>query len=160
MPPPDYDALLLAETGPRLATLTGLLQSYEVTAPAVRTVGPALWAAPAARGGAALTGAWYAAPDPNTRSGFDAAYTAKYGTAAPGLSDFAFDAASVARVLGTGDGYSVASLCRPDGYAGVDGVFALLPDGRVRRGLALFEMQRGTPQMIEPAPTSLQAPGI
>ena len=57
-------------------------------------------------------------------------------------------------------GYSVASLCRPEGFAGVDGVLVLQPDGTVRRGLALFEIQRGGPVMTEPAPTSLSAPGI
>ena len=57
-------------------------------------------------------------------------------------------------------GYSVAALCRPEGFAGVDGVLALQPDGQVRRGLALFELGRGGPTMIEPAPDSISAPGI
>jgi hypothetical protein len=42
----------------------------------------------------------------------------------------------------------------------VDGVLALHPDGRVRRGLAVFQLQRGGSTMIEPAPASLTAPGI
>ena len=160
VPPPGFDGLLLAETGGRLATITALLGSYEVGPPAVRVLGPALWAAPDARSGASLNGAWYAAPDPSARSGFDAQYAAKYGTPAPGLADFAFDSAAIARALAQVGGYSVAALCRPDGFAGVDGVFALLPDGTVRRGLALFEVSGGAPQMIEPAPSTLAAPGI
>ena len=57
-------------------------------------------------------------------------------------------------------GYSVAGLCRPDGFAGVDGVLALQPDGTVRRGLALFQLGAGGPSMIEPAPETMAAPGI
>ncbi len=160
VPPPPFDALLLADTGGSLATVTGLLQGYEVGPPDVRILGPALWAAPAARGGAALNGAWYAAPDPAARAAYDQAYQARYANPAPGLTDFAYDAASIARVLAASGGYSAASLCRPEGFAGVDGVFVLQPDGSVRRGLALFEVQGGGPVMIEPAPATLDAPGI
>jgi hypothetical protein len=126
----------------------------------VRVLGPALWASPAGRGGAALTGAWYAAPDPASRAAFDQDYQAKYGGSAPGLADFAFDAAAIGRVLAAGGGYSVGSLCRPEGFAGVDGLLALQPDGGVRRGLAVFEVQRGSPTVVDAAPTTMTAPGI
>jgi ABC-type branched-subunit amino acid transport system substrate-binding protein len=160
VPPPPFDALLLADAGGSLTTVVGLLQGYEVGPPAVRILGPALWAAPAARGGADLTGAWYAAPDPAARANFTQSYQAQFATPAPGLADFAYDAASIARVVAQSGGYTVAALCRPDGFTGVDGVFVLQPDGTVRRGLALFEVQRGGPSMIEPAPASLSSPGI
>ena len=155
-----FDALLLAETGDNLATLASLLPYYDISAPAVRVLGPALWASSTARGGASLDGAFYAAPDPASRADFDAKYTAIAGDAAPGLADLAYDAAAIARVLAKSDGFSAASLCRTEGYAGVDGVLMLLPDGRVRRGLALFEIQRGGAVMVEPAPTGVSAPGI
>jgi hypothetical protein len=160
VPPPPFDALLLADTGEKLAWATSFLGYYDIERPQVQILGPALWASPGARAGAALSGAWYAAPDPAARAGFDADYQAKYGAPPPGLADFAYDAAAIARVMAAGGGYSVASLCRSDGFAGVDGVFALLPDGSVRRGLAVFQIQRGGASIVEPAPTSLAAPGI
>jgi hypothetical protein len=160
IPPPPFDALLLASTGEGLDVVTSLLPYYDLDAPAVRIMGPALWANPAARGTGNLNGAWYAAPDPAARSDFDQRYTAKYSTPAPGLADLAYDAAAIARVLAASGGFSVNSLTRPEGYAGVDGLLGLLPDGHVRRGLALFEIQRGGPQMIEPGPDTLAAPGI
>ncbi len=85
---------------------------------------------------------------------------AQYGTPAPGLSDFAFDAASIARVLAGEGGYSSALLTRPEGFAGVNGVLALQPGGVVRRGLALFEVRRGGPVVIEPAPETAGTPGF
>jgi branched-chain amino acid transport system substrate-binding protein len=158
--PPSFDGLLLADTGDALSTLTAMLPYYDLDPPTVRVLGPALWAAPGARGGAGLNGAWYAAPDPAARANFDQQFSAANGTPAPGLADLAYDAASIARVLAHSGGYSAASLSRPEGFAGVDGVLALQPDGSVRRGLALFEIQRGGPVMIEPAPDNLSSPGI
>ncbi len=160
IPPPPFDALLLADTGERLNVIASLLPYYDVDSSNVRILGPALWANPAALGGADLSGAWYAAPDPAARSSFDQQYTSKYGTPAPGLADLAYDAASIARVVAQGGGFSQASLARPEGYAGVNGVLALQPDGTVRRGLAVFQIQRGGAQIIDSAPDTMAAPGI
>ena len=121
----------------------------------MRLLGPALWASPSVRSGAQVSQAWYAAPDPAAREQFDAHFQAVAGGPAPGFADLANDAASIARVLAQQGGYSTAGLCRPDGFAGVDGVMVLQPDGRVRRGLALFEIHGGGSTMVEPAPTTL-----
>jgi hypothetical protein len=92
---------------------------------------------------------------------FEQDFQAKYNTPPPGIADFAYDAAAIARVLaGTPGGFSVASLCRPEGFAGVDGVLALQPDGTARRGLAVFEIHSAGPTIVDPAPTNLGSPGI
>ncbi len=160
IPPPPFDAILLADSGERLSTVASLLPYYDLDPPAVRVLGPALWGSSSARGDAALSGAWFAAPDPASRANFDALYQADGGGPAPGLSDFAYDAAGIARALAKGAGFSFAALARPDGFAGVDGVLALQPDGTVRRGLAVFELQRGGPVIVEPAPDTITAPGL
>ena len=162
IPPPAFDALVLADTGEKLAWEASFLSYYDIGPNEVHLLGPSLWASPAMRGGADLGGAWYAAPDPAARATFDQDYQTKYGGPAPGRADFAYDAAAIARVLATAPGgYSAGSLCRPEGFAGVDGVLALQPDGTVRRGLAVFEVHRGGgPTIVDPAPTSLGAPGI
>ena len=159
VPPPPFDALLLADTGEKLAWLSTFLAYYDIDSSSVRLMGPALWSQPSTRAGASVGGAWYAAPDPAARSGFDSSYASKYGASPPGLADFAFDAASIARVMAQSGGFSVASLTRPDGFAGVDGVLALQPDGTVRRGLALFEVHGGGSTMVAPSPASLSQPG-
>jgi len=160
VPPPPFDALLLAASGQHLAELGSLLPYYDVEPREVQILGPALWAERAARAGAGkvLEGAWYAAPDPASRAPFTAQYGAKYGAPPPSLADFAYDAAAIARVLAPRGGYSVDALTRPQGFAGVEGVFRLLPDGQVRRSLAVFEIRHGEPAVIEPAPQSLAGP--
>ncbi len=160
IPPAPFDSLLLAETGDRLAWLTSFLAYYDIDTPTVQVMGPILWAAPAARTGAVLNGAWYAAPDPSARAAFEAAYTEKYGAPPPGLADFAFDAAAIGRVLAAEGQFSVDSMCRPGGFAGVDGALALQTDGTVRRELALFAVDHAGATMIEPAPATIASPGI
>lgn len=161
--PPPFDVLLLAESGERLqALIPALLPALAqdgVTGGAVRILGPALWAKDTAHL-SALAGAWYAAPDPKLRARFNHAYYARYGATPPLLSDLAYDAASLGRVLAAGPGFTSQALTQPEGFAGVDGVIALLPDGHVRRGLALFELGHGTARIVQPSPSALTDPGV
>ncbi|MCQ8239453.1 penicillin-binding protein activator [Rhizosaccharibacter radicis] len=157
LPPPPFDALLLADTGVQLQEVISVLKFYGVAAPQVRIMGPGLWAAFASKL-KAISGAWYAAPDPASRVGFLREYQVRYHQSPKPLADLAYDAAAVARNL-AGQGYDAAALTRPDGFAGVDGVFTLRPDGRVRRGLAVFQIQpAGGSSIVQAAPTSLTDP--
>jgi branched-chain amino acid transport system substrate-binding protein len=155
IPPPPFDALLLGDVGDSLAEIAAVLPYYDIDASLVHILGPALWANRSGQ----IVGAWYAAPDPAARAPFEQAYTAKYNAPPPPLADLAFDAAAIARVL-AGRGYSISALTQPNGFAGVDGWLALEADGEVRRGLAVFQIQRGGgAQMLAPAPESPTAPG-
>jgi branched-chain amino acid transport system substrate-binding protein len=158
IPPPPFGALLLADTGEALAEVASMLPYYDVDRSQVQIMGPALWASPSS-GSGQMSGAWFAAPDPAARTGLEQGYSAKYGGPPPSVADLAFDAASIARVLGAGGGFSIAALTQPAGFLGADGWLALLPDGQVRRGLAVFRVERGGPQMVEPAPQSAAGTG-
>jgi hypothetical protein len=155
IPPPPFDALLLGATGDQLAEIAAVLPYYDIDTSTVRILGPALWGA---SGGGQIVGAWYAAPDPASREPFEQAFVAKYNAPSPPLTDLAFDAAAIARVLAP-RGYSMGALIQPNGFAGVDGWLALQPDGSVRRGLAVFQIERGGAQLLAPAPESPTAPG-
>jgi ABC-type branched-subunit amino acid transport system substrate-binding protein len=146
---PPFDALLLGDTGGEaLSELASVLAYYFVTPPAVQIMGPSLWSDPRS-GAGEFRGAWFAAPDPAARAQFVTAYAARYGLPPPSVADIAFDAASIARVSAT----QSVPLTNQAGFTGADGWLALLPSGEVRRGLALFQVSRGGPQMIEPAPS-------
>ncbi|MGI3779101.1 MAG: hypothetical protein ACRYGC_17565 [Janthinobacterium lividum] len=157
-PPPPVDALLLGTGAGTLRDLGSVLGFYDLAPPAVRLLGPTLWAHDAPQLGA-LAGAWYVAPDPALRARFVTAYAAAGqaapspdagvagaaavpGGAPPALADIAYDAAAVARVLAA-QGYGPVALQRADGFAGTDGVFTLLPGGVVRRDLAVFQIDAG-----------------
>lgn len=159
IPPPPFDALLLADTGDTLLAIPDLLSYYDVDRSSVQFMGPSLWADPAT-GSLAVTGAWYAAPDPNARTAFVQSYSAKYGAPPPSIADLSFDAASVARVSAGPRGSTQNVMTQQAGFIGADGWFALQPDGKVLRGLAVFRIERDGNQVVDPAPQSAASPGL
>lgn len=159
VPPPPFDALLLGATGEQLAQAVPLLAAYDIGPQQVRVLGPALWARDAGRLGA-LAGAWYAAPDPAARTGFEQLYTTTYGAPPRELTSLAFDAGGIARATWDGRGFPAGAMVRPEGFAGADGLLGLLPDGGVRRGLAIFEIDRGGPRIVQPAPRTFAGSGV
>ncbi|WP_428486717.1 penicillin-binding protein activator [Rhodopila sp.] len=159
IPPPKFNVLLLADTGDDLREIAAVLPYYDVDRSAVQVVGPALWSS-AASGSSSILGAWYAAPDSNARANFEQDYAVKYGVPPPPLADLAFDAASIARVIVAPQGVDLVALTQPAGFVGADGWLAFLPDGQVRRGLAVFRVESAGSTMIEPAPQSSGTPGL
>lgn len=158
LPPPPFDALLLADTGLQLQQVISALHASGVAPAQVRIMGPGLWGAFASKL-RALAGAWYAAPDPSARIGFAQQYRAAYGQSPKPLTDIPYDAAALARSLAPG-GYGANALSRTDGFAGVDGVFTLKPDGHVHRALAIFQVQPGGGSaIVQAAPRSLSDTG-
>jgi ABC-type branched-subunit amino acid transport system substrate-binding protein len=159
VPPPPMDALFIGVTGDLLGQVVPLLAFYDVTPNQVRVLGPATWTRDAQRL-PGLAGAWFAAPDPAARAGFDALYQKTYTTPARDFTSLAYDAAGIARAVATPNGFSTTALTKPEGFAGADGLIGLLPDGTVRRGLAIFEVDRGGAHIVQPAPQTLAAPGV
>jgi branched-chain amino acid transport system substrate-binding protein len=135
-----------------------LLPYNDIVLPQVRVLGPALWARDATRL-SAFTDAWYAAPDPSQRAAFEQRYNARFHQPPRDFASLAYDAAGIARSASGPGGVDPAALLRPEGFSGADGLIALLPDGRVRRGLAIFEIDRGGSHIVQPSPTTLAAPG-
>jgi branched-chain amino acid transport system substrate-binding protein len=149
IPPAPFDTLLLADTGDGLQEIAAILPYYDIDRSAIQVMGPNLWA-DASSGSSAVRGAWYAAPDNTARGAFVADFTNRYGAAPPPIADLSYDAAIIARFT------SPASLTQHDGFVGSDGWIALLPDGHVRRGLAVFKVDgRGNTVIASPlAPSS------
>ncbi len=156
-----FDVLVLAEGGNRLREIASLLPYYDVDSPnQVRLIGPGLWANDPNMGGeAALLGAWYAAPDPASRAEFVSRYLQAYGTEPARIADIAYDAAGIARVVAASGSFSPQNLSTPQGFMGASGLVVLQADGEVRRGLALFEVERRGARMIDAAPQTPAIPG-
>ena len=153
------DALLLPEGGTRLKTLAPLLPYYKIEPDKVHFLGTGLWDEPGTGSEPALVGGWYAAPTPGARADFEKRFNDVYHRAPPRLATLAYDATALAAVLahsGAGD-FSAAAITNPSGFAGVDGIFRLLPDGLVQRGLAVIEVHKDGNTVIDPAPETFQA---
>lgn len=157
--PPPFDTLVLGASGDSLRRMADLLPTYDVIAPQVRVLGPSFWSTQVGRLGN-LAGAWYALPDPSQRSAFVSAFQTKYLAPPPPIADIAFDAALIGRALAQANDFSANALTSADGFSGVDGAIVLLPDGRVRRALAIFQITAGGgARTVSPAPTDLSSPG-
>ena len=156
--PPPFGAILLAMTGGDLRVFEKALKDAKIDRGKVKILGPALWVDPAS-GSAAVAGAWFAMPDPETRRDMAKEFEAKFKDTPPPRVDLAYDAASVARVLAGQGRLTVQGLTQPAGFAGVDGWFALSMDGQVRRGLAVFRVDRTRSTKIGEAPVGDVPPG-
>lgn len=151
------DALFVPAGRDELPSLAPLLASADLTSARVQFIGTGQWDYPNIGSEKALVGGWYPAPDPKGWSGFTQRYAKTYGAVPPRLASLAYDAVSLAVSLSQnpqGERYASAQLTRSSGFAGIDGLFRLLPDGTCERGLAILEVREGGPVVIDPAPSS------
>jgi ABC-type branched-subunit amino acid transport system substrate-binding protein len=151
------DALFVPAGRDELPSLAPLLSSADLTSARVQYIGTGQWDYPNIGSEKALVGGWYPAPDPKGWSGFTQRYAKTYGAVPPRLASLAYDAVSLAVSLSQnpqGERYASAQLTRSSGFAGIDGLFRLLPDGTCERGLAILEVHEGGPVVIDPAPSS------
>jgi branched-chain amino acid transport system substrate-binding protein len=153
----QVDALFLPAGREELPSLAPVLASADLSSSRVSFIGTGQWDYPNIGGEKALVGGWYPAPDPKGWSNFVQRYSKTYGSAPPRLASLAYDAVSLAVSLSQnapGQRYDMGQLTRSSGFAGVDGLFRLLPDGTCERGLAILEVREGGPVVIDPAPSS------
>jgi ABC-type branched-subunit amino acid transport system substrate-binding protein len=149
--PFPYGAILLGSTGNDLKVYAKAFDDAKIDRSKVQVLGPALWVDPAS-GSSAMVGGWFAVPDPDARRDLIRDYSAKYKESPPPRADLASDAASIARVLAGQGRMNAVGLTQPVGFAGVDGWFVLMPDGQVRRSLAVFRVDRLRAVKVSDAP--------
>lgn len=145
-----------------LGFITSALRADGLTAGSVQFMGLTRWdASPESLSQPSLSGGWFALPDPALGQQFRSRFEAKYGVPPHDLAGIAFDAvAAVGALIGqsraAGDSYpfSPEKLTGPNGFAGVNGIFRLKPDGTNERGLAVMQIIAGAASIVDPAPRS------
>ncbi len=161
--PPSFDAVLLPEEGQQLRSIASLLTVSDVDPSQVRFLGTLLWDDARLATEPSLQGGWYPAAASATHQGFENRYTKAFGAMPPrvgAIASIAYDATALAAVLARQGGTpSTASLTNPNGFAGVDGLFRLLPDGTSERGLSVREIAATGSREISPAPSTFNPPG-
>jgi len=152
---PQIDALFIPASRRIMDTLGPALPYYEIDTRAVKLIGTGAWDYARIGREKALRKGWYPGPDPKGWRKFSRRYSSTYGKAPPRIASLAYDAVSLAVALSRGSGphYSPARLTRPSGFAGVDGLFRLDADGGCERGLAILEIGKFAPRVIDRAPT-------
>ncbi len=157
---PQIDALLIAGGADTLPSLAPLLPYSEFDSKAVQLLGTGGWDNAGAGKEEAMVGGWFPAPDPKGWTDFTKRYVETYGDVPPRLASLAYDAVSLAVSLSNnpkGKRYTASQLTRSAGFAGIDGLFRLRPDGTSERGFAILEVQRYGNEVIDVAPSSFTA---
>ncbi len=104
-----------------------------------------------------MVGGWYAAASPEARKNFESKFERAFARRPPRLASLGYDAMLLAVALSYAEGganYSTEALTDGNGFAGVDGIFRLMPDGTNQRGLAILEVEAKGVRVIDPAPVS------
>ncbi len=156
-----FEALILPEGGERVLQLAPLLAFFDIDPASVKLLGLWIWDDPELGKEPSMLGAWFAAPPRASRLRFEERFRQAYGRAPDRLATLAYDGVALAAVLAQTAQPGVAPFARDrlentDGFAGVDGIFRLHPNGEVQRGLSVLEVKRDGPQEIDPAPISFR----
>lgn len=155
----DFDAVLLPEGGVRLLQVAPLLPFFDVDPDKVMFLGTGQWDSPIVFREPNLVGGYFAAPPPDARAAFVAAYKAAFGEDPPRLATLAYDATALAAVLAkdaAGADFSVAKLTAADGFSGADGIFRFRDDGTVERGLAVIQIEKDAFTVVDPPRQTFQ----
>jgi hypothetical protein len=152
-----FDALMIPEGGARMRQIAPLLPAFEVGPQQLRLLGTSLWGEGVVWREAGLAGGWYATTAPDRWQDFAAHYRDVYGATPDQRAAIVYDAVTLAVALGKGPNgadYSPAALTNSNGFSGIAGLFRLMPNGTVDRGLAVMEVAPTGPVQRDPAPTS------
>jgi Periplasmic binding protein len=152
----QIDALFIPSGAQIIPTLSPILPYFEVDTTAVKLIGTGSWDYSDIGREKPLRKGWFPGPDPKGWRKFTQRYASTYGKAPPRIASLAYDAVSLAVSLSKqpyGSRYTARQLTRNSGFAGVDGLFRLRADGTSERGLAVLEIQKFGPRVIDRAPS-------
>lgn len=155
------DALFLPGGPESLPQIVPLLAYNGIDPAKVKLIGTGAWDFPNVGREQTLAGAWFPSADPRGWQDFSARFARTFGSAPPRIASLAYDAVNLALSLSAlpqGQRYTAANLSGR-GFAGVDGIVTLLPNGLSTRGLAVLEIQPYGNTTIDPAPAPGYAAG-
>lgn len=160
--PPNFDALLLPEGGPALATILRSLRTRGVTARDVQLIGTGFWDNPNLLRSVSLDGAWLASTPPQATALFEQRFLATYKYAPTRTASLAYDAVALAVTLATSNRpFDTPALTQSSGYSGpANGIFRLRGDGTVQRGLAVLQVQGTNLMVVDPAPAGFTTTAV
>lgn len=159
VPPPTWDAVLIADGGPRLLLAASLLAYYDVSPDKVQYLGTGQWDDLAVTKEQSLKGGWFSAPPPSARAKFEAKYKSQFKSDPPRIATLAYDAVALAAVMARAEGganFGREAILSPNGFSGIDGIFRFLETGVSQRGLAVLEISEGEFRMIGEPPKSFE----
>ncbi len=157
------DAVFMPDAGDAAPFLSQVLAANGVEPKTVTFLGSGQWNDERIAAESNLNGGWYPAPEASGFNGFAQRYQAAFGAAPFRAATLAYDATSLAAGLAARFGperFSAQVLTSSSGFIGLDGAFRFADNGLSQRGLAIYQIENGQIQVIDPAPKTFAGPGI
>ena len=156
---------LTADTAGALPLLSQLLVDNGIDRNTTQFIGLTRWdIPPATLALPGVQGGWFAMPDPGLTAQFRSRYEGAYGSQPVPVAALAYDGiaaigALAGRVKG-GAPLGKSDLTQSAGFAGVSGIFRLLPNGTNQRGLAIAQIRGNQVVVVDSAPRSFSGAGF
>ena len=159
LPPPGFDALLIADGGTRVSEIAALLAHYDISPANVAVLGMMRWQDdPTLLSDPGLQGAWFATWPPSEIASFERRFADIYGRNPTPLSVLAYDATALAVLLAQGQPrFTGPQITDLQGFQGAAGIFRLLQSGLAEHGLAVVEITGGGVRLLDAAPPRFEA---
>lgn len=155
---------LTADTAGALPLLSQLLVDNGIDRASTQFIGLTRWdIPPATLALPGVQGGWFAMPDPGLYAQFQSRYQGAYGSQPVAVAGLAYDGIAAVGALArrsSGAPISREALTQSAGFAGVSGIFRLLPNGTNERGLAVATIRSGQVVVIDSAPRSFGGAGF
>lgn len=151
-------AVFMPVGGSQTEMISSALSYNKLMPKQIKRIGTGLWDDPRIARQPNMDGAWFAAPSPRLRAGFENKYVNTYGVRPPRLATLAYDATALAATLAKNGfdtngqpAFNTAAITTPNGFAGTDGIFRFQPNGLIERSLSVLEFRNGRIIEIVPA---------
>jgi hypothetical protein len=150
---PDFDAVLIPESGNRLKSAAAMFGYNDVAYPDVLFMGTSVWENTPLLKETTLYHAVYPALSRVHGQYFNKKYENLFGELPNSLYSFAYDGVALASALSRKDRSLLAqNITDSDGYIGLNGVFRIYSDGENRHSLEIVEVLPSGLKTIDPAP--------
>ncbi|HRJ68680.1 MAG TPA: penicillin-binding protein activator [Beijerinckiaceae bacterium] len=156
----QVDSLFIPDDGNGLPGVGAALQGAGISSRSMQLLGTGVWNEARVFRTAALSGAWFAAPENAGFQNFAQRYRSRFNSDPTRIATLAYDATALLSALVRTQGaqrFSEGVLTNASGFAGQDGVFRFRQDGTNDRGLAIYQLGNGSAQVIQPAPRTFAA---
>ncbi len=155
---------MTADTAGALPLLSQLLVDNGIDRATTQFIGLTRWDIPAATLALpGVQGGWFAMPDPGLQAQFQSRYQAAYGSGPSAVAGLAYDGIAAIGALARQSGdapITREALTQGAGFAGVSGIFRLLPNGTNERGLAIAQIRGNQVVVVDAAPRSFAGAGF
>ncbi len=155
---PDFDTILIAETGSRLKAIASTFGYFDVAYPDVLFVGTSVWENTNLSKETTLYNAVYPVMSRVHNDYFNKKYTDLFGDHPNNLYSFAYDSIALASALSRmPEARLNDQITHADGYVGINGSFRFFEDGTNEHNLDVIEIQAKGNKTVSNAPKKFGA---